>query len=653
MDCSDIVIGSARGTASRIADYYTRDRSTPKMDTFWGGKNDLTAAMGFEKDNVTTILFRRKLKGTEASDHTIEEDLMHVIFAQGQELGNYVHIPKSGVETTEASVKDFYKPDELKYHGHRSQRGVTTINFFDEKKRISTGAIVPTKNENNNTNSRVDPSECGGEWRYPRNCDPENRTCEYTAKWEVPRKDEILFTITTSHTDLWTGIAFSNDEKMSHSDAVLGWVAKNGRPFLMDTWINGYVLPLLDSSQGIYNANGHIVDGITTLSFTRKRISNDPKDLSFTDEHCLFMMFPVKGGTFNSVNKKIRKHEVVPLVSPERICIKSCGNDDGDVVTTTESPGISYNVVVKVIDLGENFIMPKPRTSQYGELSNSISDNFKPIFTKIPGFRKAAVEDLKEDGNDLVVTINFQLENTNVEKGRSLTEEADPNDEQIHKILQESVGTGKVGNLKVDPGYLVFEPQSLTSNIVQDASSGSQDNFFNLTEAKLYIVLGCITALVLVAIIQASCTIYKAASKSSSSHKDHLIPNSAWKDYSAANTNYAFDAFESEEKKQANGKGRSETLPPKNNNRIQRPQGRPPNVPPQNSNYMGDTRSLQRPRGTYLDNPERTTFSLPRTTYDRQRPTPDMQPDFYFMPSQRKYSGEVVRVYVDYNNQPK
>lgn len=28
-------------------------------------------------------------------------------------------------------------------------------------------------------------------------------------------------------------------------------------------------------------------------------------------------------------------------------------------------------------------------------------------------------------------------------------------------------------------------------------------------------------------------------------------------------------------------------------------------------------------------------------------------PDFYFMPSQRKYSGEVVRVYVDYNNEPK
>lgn len=29
------------------------------------------------------------------------------------------------------------------------------------------------------------------------------------------------------------------------------------------------------------------------------------------------------------------------------------------------------------------------------------------------------------------------------------------------------------------------------------------------------------------------------------------------------------------------------------------------------------------------------------------------KPDFYFMPSQRKYSGEVVRVYVDYNKDAK
>lgn len=130
MDCTDIVIGSARGTASRIADYYTRDRSTPRMDSFWGGKNDLTAALGWEKDGITTIVFRKKLKATEMSDHSIEEDLMHVIWAQGQEPGKYVHSPPSGVEKDSASVKEFYKEDELKYHGHGAKRGQTTLNFF-------------------------------------------------------------------------------------------------------------------------------------------------------------------------------------------------------------------------------------------------------------------------------------------------------------------------------------------------------------------------------------------------------------------------------------------------------------------------------------------------------------------------------------------
>lgn len=38
-------------------------RSTPRVDSFWGGKNDLIAASGFEKDGVTTIAFRKKLIG--------------------------------------------------------------------------------------------------------------------------------------------------------------------------------------------------------------------------------------------------------------------------------------------------------------------------------------------------------------------------------------------------------------------------------------------------------------------------------------------------------------------------------------------------------------------------------------------------------------
>jgi DOMON domain len=82
MDCTDIVIGMARGSASRVWDYYTRDRSTPRFDTFWGGKNDLTAAMGYEKDGVTTIVFRKKLIGTRFFLRAFEKLVLTEYFLQ-------------------------------------------------------------------------------------------------------------------------------------------------------------------------------------------------------------------------------------------------------------------------------------------------------------------------------------------------------------------------------------------------------------------------------------------------------------------------------------------------------------------------------------------------------------------------------------------
>lgn len=44
----------------------------------------------------------------------------------------------------------------------------------------------------------------------------------------------------------------------------------------MDTWINGYSPPRLDvPNQDIYDVSGKVQDGITTLSFTRKRNTGD------------------------------------------------------------------------------------------------------------------------------------------------------------------------------------------------------------------------------------------------------------------------------------------------------------------------------------------------------------------------------------------
>lgn len=61
--------------------------------------------------------------------------------------------------------------------------------------------------------------------------------------------------------------------------------------------------------------------------------------------------------------------------------------------------------------------------------------------------------------------MNLLLDKSVVEKGRSL---ADPDQSQLHNkevynTLQDSVNSGRVGNLKLDRTYFVFEPQSSKS----------------------------------------------------------------------------------------------------------------------------------------------------------------------------------------------
>lgn len=138
----------------------------------------------------------------------------------------------------------------------------------------------------------------------------------------------------------------------------------------------------------------------------------------------------------------------------------------------------------------------------------------------------------------MIAILNLQLDKAVIERGRALSDENE-NDEQIEKAVKDSIVTGRVGALKVDPNYLYLDSQSgelfsyittislfifnktisETSNIISDASESGVENFFRLSEAKLYIVIGCLAALILVAILQAGCTIYKASTKSSSSHK--------------------------------------------------------------------------------------------------------------------------------------
>jgi len=105
MDCMDMVIGTARGGLGRVADYYTRDRSTPRLDSVWGGQDDLLSSAAWEEDGQTVMRFVRKVSGGQA-DHDLQGNL-RIIWAHGQ-------------------LSDFYLQDQLKYHGKQS-RGISSI----------------------------------------------------------------------------------------------------------------------------------------------------------------------------------------------------------------------------------------------------------------------------------------------------------------------------------------------------------------------------------------------------------------------------------------------------------------------------------------------------------------------------------------------
>ncbi len=344
----------------------------------------MTAAIGWERDGETTILFRKKLTASGFSDQPIENSETHVIWAQGQEDGDYYHRPSSGLEKGNANIPDFYRPDEIKYHGKKN-RGIVRMNFFDEVKQ-SVGADAAS-----------DLGFCGGEWKYPRTCEPGTTECEYFASWRYDENtDSIDFVVQSTAQDRWTGIGFSDNPAMAQSDVVIGYVENSGRVYMRDMWTTSYLAPIVDPSQDLKNREGYVEDGITTLKFSRKRNTGDGKhDVSFTDDKGLFLIFPVKGGKYNAANGKIKKHEHTPTASSERVFIKPCRNEDGTpTFTTTPRPAqVMYGAKVKFVNLGDNFRLPTKGSREYTSLKDRIARALtSTTLSQVPGFEEIVIE---------------------------------------------------------------------------------------------------------------------------------------------------------------------------------------------------------------------------------------------------------------------
>lgn len=155
--------------------------------------------------------------------------------------------------------------------------------------------------------------------------------------------------------------------------------------------------------------------------------------------------------------------------------------------------------------------LPVRGTREYRELQTRISRALRSTeIAQVPGFEDVQITKFK--GTDRLFG-EFEAEMLVVVNRDEY--QAKPEDAMtVEKAIKSTVNEGRVGNLKVEPESLKLRaPVEVSSSTDGDASGDSEPKGWLTT--KMIIILACLAALVFIALVQASCTLYKMAKKPS------------------------------------------------------------------------------------------------------------------------------------------
>lgn len=94
---------------------------------------------------------------------------------------------------------------------------------------------------------------------------------------------------------------------------ILGWWnPSTGKYFMYDGWLRNYLSPTVDDHQGIFNKSASQIDGITTLNFARKRISQD----ALVRNNSLFSLYHLRCNSTSGVGAhREQGREIVHVMS--------------------------------------------------------------------------------------------------------------------------------------------------------------------------------------------------------------------------------------------------------------------------------------------------------------------------------------------------
>lgn len=156
---------------------------------------------------------------------------------------------------------------------------------------------------------------------------------------------------------------------------------------------NSILIQLISTSllQNINNASGTFEDGIVTLSFIRPVVSSDPKDVSL--DACRFFLFPVEGGNYDPVSKKIGKHGQPPLTSADKVCIpRTCRP-----VVPPKPEEVRYNFDIKLVGgFANNWKPPTKGTPDFEDFGNRLRRDLELQLKEIDGFNRLQLTSIKK-----------------------------------------------------------------------------------------------------------------------------------------------------------------------------------------------------------------------------------------------------------------
>ncbi|XP_076440342.1 uncharacterized protein LOC143279906 [Babylonia areolata] len=459
MDCTDIVIGSARGGYSRIGDYYTRDRSTPVHDQYLGGDNSLTAGLVWEEGEHTVMVFRKKLRAQDVTDHSLDNEVTHVLWAVGQQRdgrGLYNHSPNSALETPNVSLPDFYRQDELKYHGHNGQRGAAAFNFYPD--------VTEAPEEEDCNRGACAAKTCGLDFAWAYDVSTDLITFNISAKYVA--------------SDQWIALGFSDNEQMANTDVIYGGVGTDGNPFVQDGWLYDQKPPRVDSQQDAQILSGGHADSRTSLVFTRRRSTGDPADLDLSE--CRYVFFAKKGGKIRD-GGAITKHVEKPVISAAKVCFGVCQQ-----LVTYATP-----LSVRFADVQYVPAYSDPLSAQFRQAATSLLPRLEAKFKQSLGKRFHKVVILAFRPGSLIVDFEVQTKF----KGDVATEAV----KQKVTSAAEALGTETI------EGYGALELRDVGESYrVGDRVDAASPSSSGLTETEI-IILAVVLALVLVAVLIGLC----------------------------------------------------------------------------------------------------------------------------------------------------